>query len=84
MYEQSSPELIFSLIHTFGLLGRHGALVLGTPQRRQTYMNLLVNQLVQVGYGHSLTTIAVPWQGTTEVIVIHCLHASSGVRHGEG
>ena len=77
MYERSSPQALFSLIHSSGLLASRGVLVLGTPRRRHTYLDSLVDQLKRVGYQHEVTESKTQWKGKTEGIDIHCLRRPS-------
>lgn len=72
-YETGSPEMLFELIETGGLLAPGGMLVLGAPEARSELPDRFVRRLSDFGYVHHRSTSLVAWEGREESICVHTL-----------
>lgn len=74
LYEETSPPLLFTLIHREGLLLPGGTLVLADPRRRHQHLDELIGWLQDEAYAHEeIEDLTVDWEGSKDVIAIHVL-----------
>lgn len=77
VYEPSSPDALFALAHTAGLLAPSGLLVMAGPTSRAELTNALVGRFIAAGYGHACQTRRVEWEGFVETVELHTLRRGS-------
>lgn len=73
VYEPSSPDALFSLTHTAGLLAPSGVLVMAGPTARAELANTLVSRFRDVGYAHTCEALQVEWEGHADTVELHTL-----------
>ena len=73
VYEPTSPDAIYSLVHTAGLLAPDGVLVMAGPTARAELANTLVRRFRDVGYAHACEAMQVEWEGHTDTVELHTL-----------
>ncbi len=73
VYEPTSPDAIYSLVHTAGLLAPGGVLVMAGPTARAELANTLVRRFRDVGYAHLCEALHVEWEGHTDTVELHTL-----------
>ncbi len=73
VYEPSSPDALYSLAHTSGLLAPSGVLVMAGPTARAQLANTLVGRFRDVGYAHTLEALQVEWDGHEDTVELHTL-----------
>lgn len=73
VYEAASPDQLFALAHTAGLLAPRGVLVMAGPTARAQLANTLVGRFRAEGYRHSLEVLQVEWEGHHDVVELHTL-----------
>ncbi len=73
LYEPETPEHLFGLLHTRGMLAPGGRLLLGCPRARPAPLEVLVERLCAQGYVHCVHDRSVDWEGRVEDIGLHTL-----------
>lgn len=73
VYEPSSPDVLYALVHTAGLLAPGGLLVMAGPTARAELANTLVARFRATGYGHQSCTLQVEWEGHHDQVELHTL-----------
>lgn len=73
VYEELSPERVFALVETAGMLVPGGRLVISGPHRRRLLFEDLRKMLVAEGYAHREQGVIVNWEGGVEMIDVHVL-----------
>lgn len=73
VYEASSPEVLYALAHTAGLLAPEGVLVMAGPTARAELANTLVRRFRDAGYAHGCQTLHVEWEGHGDEVELHTL-----------
>lgn len=73
VYEASSPEVLYTLAHTAGLLAPGGLLVMAGPTARAELANTLVDRFRAAGYAHGGATLQVEWEGHHDQVELHTL-----------
>jgi predicted nicotinamide N-methyase len=73
VYEPSSPDALYSLAHTAGLLAPSGVLVMAGPTARSELANTLVGRFRDVGYAHTCEALQVEWEGHQDTVELHTL-----------
>lgn len=77
VYEPSSPDALYSLAHTAGLLAPLGTLVMAGPTSRAELTHLLVRRFVDAGYVHHSELTNVEWEGRQDSVELHTLQRPS-------
>lgn len=73
VYEASSPDVLYALVHTAGLLAPEGLLVMAGPTSRAELANTLVTRFRATGYSHQSYTLQVEWEGHHDQVELHTL-----------
>lgn len=73
VYEASSPDALYALAHTAGLLAPGGLLVLAGPTARAELADVLVQRFRDEGYAHTSVTALTSWEGYDDTIALHTL-----------
>jgi predicted nicotinamide N-methyase len=73
VYEASSPDVLYALAHTAGLLAPGGVLVMAGPTARAELANTLVRRFRDAGYAHGSQTVHVEWEGHEDQVELHTL-----------